>query len=546
MTRKVSKSSRVNRRRRRRSARPRRGILLVIVLLVITLLSLAGYSYSEYMFSEYRGTRVNARLVQARLAAESGVESMKVFLMQDKATIEAAGGTYENPPYFQMIPVQESDSDRDRCRFAVIAPIEDDDGARSIRFGLEDESTRLNINALPVLESIGKQISEVNALVTGEEPSENPGRDLLMALPGMTEDTADAILDFIDADEEPREFGCESDYYSQRSPGYQCRNGPLMSVEELLLVRGVTPALLFGPDVNRNGVIDPSEEGRDSGVGPQSGWAAYLTLFGQERNVRADGTPRINLNNSDLEALYDEMKAASMPDEWINFIIAYRQNGPYRGTNPTSGGTAPAPDFTGEGAATGKMQFSQVLDLVGAKVQVLDKESGMDSDDAARRVIDSPFPDALHGLYLPELMDLCTTNASPVIPGRININQASATILAGIPGMTEDILQGILDSRTPEATDSDPVRRTETWLLAEGIATLDEMKALMPYINAGGSVYRAQVVGYFDRDGPAARLETVIDATTTAPRIVFWRDISHLGPGYASELLGVESRDASN
>jgi len=377
--------------------------------------------------------------------------------------------------------------------------------------------------------------------VTGEEPSESPGRDLLMALPGMTEDTADAILDFIDADEEPREFGCESDYYSQRSPGYQCRNGPLMSVEELLLVRGVTPALLFGPDVNRNGVIDPSEEGRDSGSGSQSGWAAYLTLFGQERNVRADGTARINLNNSDLEALYDEMKAASMPDDWMNFIIAYRQNGPYRGTNATSGAKAPTPDFTAMDGAKGNFQLSQVLDLVGAKVQITN-----DDEPQTRSVVDSPFPDALHGLYLPELMDLCTTNASPVIPGRININQASATILAGIPGMTEDILQGILDSRTPEATDSDPVRRTETWLLAEGIATLDEMKALMPYINAGGSVYRAQVVGYFDRDGPAARLETVIDATTAAPRIVFWRDISHLGPGYASELLGVETRDASN
>lgn len=533
---------------RRRNPRPaprapqRRGVLLIVVLLVIVLLSLAGYSYSEYMFSEYRGTRVNARLVQARLTAESGVESIKAFLMQDQATREASGGAYNNPAYFQMVLVQDSDLDRDRCRFAVIAPVEDDDGARSIRFGLEDESTRLNINALPVLENIGRQISELNALTTGEEPTENPGRDLLMALPGMTEDIADAILDFIDADDEPREYGCESEHYSQQSPPYQCRNGPLMSVEELLLVRGVTPELLFGPDVNRNGVIDPSEESRASGAVSESGWASYLTLFGQERNVRADGSPRINLNNSDLAALYDEMTAASMPEEWKNFIIAYRRNGPYRGTNASSGTKAPAPDFTDTEAAQGNFQLSQVLDLVGARVQVIEPpavEGGMET----RSVIDSPFPDALHGLYLPELMDMCTTNASPVIPGRININQAPPTILAGIPGMTEDILAEILSSRTPEATDSDRVRRTETWPLAEGIVTLDQMKALMPYMNAGGSVFRAQVIGYFDRDGPAARLETVIDATTDVPRIVFWRDISHLGPGYATELLGVELRE---
>ena len=112
--------------------------------------------------------------------------------------------------------------------------------------------------------------------------------------------------------------------------------------------------------------------------------------------------------------------------------------------------------------------------------------------------------------------------------------------------MTEDILQGILDSRTPEATESDPVRRTETWLLAEGIATLDEMKALMPYINAGGSVYRTKVVGYFDRDGPGGTAGNRNRRYNRRARIVFWRDMSHFGPGYASELLGVETRDASN
>jgi hypothetical protein len=79
--------------------------------------------------------------------------------------------------------------------------------------------------------------------------------------------------------------------------------------------------------------------------------------------------------------------------------------------------------------------------------------------------------------------------------------------------------------------------------LAEGLVTLAEMKALVPYITSRGSAYRAQVVGYFDEGGPAARIETVIDATTATPRIVFWRDITHLGPGYAADLLGVETRD---
>ena len=66
---------------------------------------------------------------------------------------------------------------------------------------------------------------------------------------------------------------------------------PLETVEELLLVRGVTPDLLFGRDINRNGMVDSHEQGAPSPSRPTSegamdrGWSAYLTLFSQERNV---------------------------------------------------------------------------------------------------------------------------------------------------------------------------------------------------------------------------------------------------------------------
>ena len=44
--------------------------------------------------------------------------------------------------------------------------------------------------------------------------------------------------------ETTREYGAEfSDYYSTLSPGYQPRNGPPETIDELLLVRGVTPVL---------------------------------------------------------------------------------------------------------------------------------------------------------------------------------------------------------------------------------------------------------------------------------------------------------------
>ena len=46
---------------------------------------------------------------------------------------------------------------------------------------------------------------------------------------------ADAILDWIDEDEEARPFGAEAEYYNALATSYSPANGPLQSVEELLL-----------------------------------------------------------------------------------------------------------------------------------------------------------------------------------------------------------------------------------------------------------------------------------------------------------------------
>jgi len=56
----------------------------------------------------------------------------------------------------------------------------------------------------------------------------------------------DSILDWIDEDDRHRLNGAEDDYYTTLAPPYRAKNGPLDRVDELLLVRGVTPALFYG------------------------------------------------------------------------------------------------------------------------------------------------------------------------------------------------------------------------------------------------------------------------------------------------------------
>ena len=53
---------------------------------------------------------------------------------------------------------------------------------------------------------------------------------------------SDSVLDWLDDDDEPRSDGAEYPYYARG--GYRPRNGPMHSLAELRLVRGMTPALI--------------------------------------------------------------------------------------------------------------------------------------------------------------------------------------------------------------------------------------------------------------------------------------------------------------
>jgi len=56
----------------------------------------------------------------------------------------------------------------------------------------------------------------------------------------------DSILDWRDPDDFYRVNGAENDYYQSLKEPYNCKNGNLDSIEELLLVRGVTTDLFHG------------------------------------------------------------------------------------------------------------------------------------------------------------------------------------------------------------------------------------------------------------------------------------------------------------
>ncbi len=540
-----------------RRGKPRHGFFLIMVLIVVAVATMAVYSFTELMLAYDDSAYLAADLVQARMNTESGAEMVRLVLSNPPEARIDLGGVYNNAALFQAVVVSSGLDTATPSNFSVIAPDLNDMGSfGGIRFGLQNESARLNVNTLTILEKNSAALVPA-LLIAGDAAedvdAENIAVSLLMALPGMTEEVADAILDWLDEDEESRLYGAELDYYSSLPTPYEPANGPLQTVDELLLVKGVTPTLLFGADANRNGVMDAAEQQR-FGVSIDTpgalGWSAYLTVHGAEANKTRAGSPRVNVNQDDLELLYDELADALENELYASFVVAFRiagtstspaaaltagQQGQNSGTNTAQDGGAWTEDLleTMDLTGGGGTSLNQILDLVDATVTIGQGDNA--------RSYSSPFSSDLisMALYLPILMDALTTQDVDIMPGRINLNECPAELLYGIPLLSEETVEAILENRDTETDDLN--RQFETWPMVEGILTLDEMRQLTPLVTCGGDVYRAQIIGYFESVAASHRSEVIIDATTVNPKIVSWRDLSHLGRGFDLAVLGIRS-----
>ena len=517
----------IGRRRTRQSNQ--RGTVLIVVLVAIVLLSLGAYTFTSMMVVEQEASRLLGRQVQSKYLAESGVDYVRLFLSNNDETILEKGGIWDNGEVpgegLLAITVGVDPSDPTRIgRFTIIAPNLDDDGNPSgHRYGLIDESSKINLNTLPFADT----------WVPGG------GRQLLLALPEMTEEIADAILDWIDIDNEVRDFGTETPYYSSLTPGYEAKNGPMDSIDELLLVRGVTPLLLFGMDTNRNGIIDNDEASSESANSLENdmllGWANYLTLYSKESNVNSDGLARVNINEPNLEQLYTDLRA-SLSEDWSKFIVQYRITGPYSPGADEEVDQAAIDEWELPDLSTAEAGFTyaQVLDLIDAYTQTADGVT-----------IPSPMTLERAASQMPTIMESITTFVGPDVPGRINIMQAPRRVLESIPGMNEEILQFILDFREYELNDpklTDQNRRYETWILVEslGLVDLPTMQMMFPFICAGGDVYKAEIVGFFDDGIGNSRAELIVDTSVPVPRILSFRSKTHIPAAYSLGVLGVD------
>lgn len=99
----------------------------------------------------------------------------------------------------------------------------------------------------------------------------------------QADEIIDALVDWIDSDEVESDFGAEDSYYQSLTPPYTAANGPVSSMEELLLVKGIDQELLYGSSET-------------------PGLADFITVHGDDGKININTAP-VGL----LQALHPQM-----------------------------------------------------------------------------------------------------------------------------------------------------------------------------------------------------------------------------------------------
>ena len=247
------------------------GVALLLVLLFVALLTVIVVEYGYE-------TQVDAALAtndscdfEAYVGARSAVAGGMAALAGDLLGLDEFSGA-EYDCYYDM--------------WAAEAPLQPMNGAAT-RCYIEDEYGKLNLNALFVFDENGNAVPNemlIEAL--------RAFLDIRLEQLSIDEDPLDAILDWSDPDSDPRENGFEDEYYGELEIPYPAKNGPMDSVEELLMVRGITPELFFGLYPEGQEPLEYEERPRPL--------TAFFTVHGDPKG-------RINVNTAQpelLEALF--------------------------------------------------------------------------------------------------------------------------------------------------------------------------------------------------------------------------------------------------
>ena len=255
-----------------------RGVALVMVLWVVTILSVVVLEFCYAMRTEVNITRNYQEELRLYAAAQGSAQrAIAELILKHDPRMQQLRKTAKE----EEIPPENREwvTDGREYRFTF-------EGAEGVVRVL-GEAGKVNLNR--VSDAALRKIMYTLGL-------EGEARDIAV----------DSILDWRDPDDFIRINGAESGYYQSLKEPYDCKNGNFDSVEELLLVRGITPELFYGKKIQEK----EGEAGKGAPV-------ALKDLF----SIYAAGE-QIDINSASLPVL---RAVLGLPLEVCRLIIKARE-----------------------------------------------------------------------------------------------------------------------------------------------------------------------------------------------------------------------------
>ena len=444
--------------------RDERGVVLVVVLWLLVAATALTLALGRETKVEVGLSVARADEVLLRAAADSLLERAKAELRLDETPYDTLFDPWrDDEARFAGAPVRADGSVGEGlaasdaavvARAWLVLPEPDPGDGRELRFGIRDEASRLDVN-----------------LATREQ---------LAALPGITDEAIDAILDWRDEDDDPEPLGAEAEVYAAKEPPYLPKNGFFESLHELLRVEGVDAAMLYGEDRNRNGLLDPGEDDGDRSFPPDDadglldrGLIDYLTVVARDLDRTADGRERLLWSQASPDQIEQRLREAG------------------------------------------------VSDATAARLRTL---KGMASDAQSLGEILGPLfafggpPDPSE---VDAIVDEITAFAGQAVPGRINVNTAATEVLAGLfePEEVDAIVTARLD---PSRDLSSPA-----WLLE--VVDPGRFAEVVDRVTVRSWQFTVQGVVLLEGRPRLRRFEALLDRAYAPVRVLTWSDTTALG-----------------
>lgn len=254
------------------------GAALIVALWTVLILSLLISGLAYEMHVEAGITSHARKRMKAQIAARGGVEYAKFLLAKS----------------FESNAFEEGEEEKEDLRIL----------AKNLGRGIGVAGTTVEMGAAKAVVDILPEAGRRNVNKLADEDWEE-----LLDLAGVPEEKwpelIDCFMDWTDAGDEHRLNGAEEDDAYYKAQGYKPKNAPLDTVDELLLIKGFTPAIVYGGPPP-----GPKSE-------PLRGIAHLLTTFG-------DG--KVNVNTASREVLLTLTAAnGKMMDDWVvDDILKYR------------------------------------------------------------------------------------------------------------------------------------------------------------------------------------------------------------------------------